>query len=171
MPLSWNEIKTRAATFAQAWADASDERAQAQEFWLGFFDIFGVRKPRVASFEHAVKKYGGKQGFIDLFWPGTLLVEHKSRGKSLERAHTQALDYFAGLKERDLPRYVLVSDFARLRLYDLERSDEPSNSRWPTCPNTSNALPLWRATKRKTSARKTPSTSAPPKKWARCTTP
>ncbi len=125
MPLSWNEIKTRAATFAQAWADASDERAQAQEFWLGFFDIFGVRKPRVASFEHAVKKYGGKQGFIDLFWPGTLLVEHKSRGKSLERAHTQALDYFAGLKERDLPRYVLVSDFARLRLYDLERSDEP----------------------------------------------
>lgn len=125
MPLSWNEIKIRAAAFAKEWADASDERAQAQEFWIGFFDIFGIRKPRVASFEHAVKKYRGKQGFIDLFWPGVLLIEHKSRGKSLERAHDQALDYFHGLKERDLPRYVLVSDFARLRLYDLEGNAEP----------------------------------------------
>jgi hypothetical protein len=124
MPLSWNEIKTRAATFERRWRSAADERAQAQEFWLDFFDIFGVRRPRVASFEHAVKKHGGTQGFIDLFWPGILLVEHKSRGKSLERAHAQAMDYFPGLKERDLPRYVLVSDFARMRLYDLERGDD-----------------------------------------------
>lgn len=124
MPLSWNEIKTRAATFGRRWREAADERAQAQEFWVDFFDIFGVRKPRVASFEHAVKKHGGGQGFIDLFWPGTLLVEHKSRGKSLERAHDQALDYFPGLKERDLPRYVLVTDFARMRLQDLERGEE-----------------------------------------------
>jgi hypothetical protein len=29
-----------------------------------------------------VKKHGGGQGFADLFWPGMLLVEHKSRGKS-----------------------------------------------------------------------------------------
>ena len=124
MPLSWNEIKSRAATFERRWRDASDERAQAQEFWVDFFDIFGVRKPRVASFEHAVRKHGGGQGFIDLFWPGTLLVEHKSRGKSLDRARTQAMDYFPGIKERDLPRYVLVSDFARLRLYDLERGQD-----------------------------------------------
>jgi len=124
MALSWNEIKARAAAFERRWRDASDERAQAQEFWVDFFDIFGLRKPRVASFEHAVKKHGGGQGFIDLFWPGTLLVEHKSRGKNLERARGQALDYFPGLKERDLPRYVLVTDFARLRLYDLEAGDD-----------------------------------------------
>ena len=124
MPLSWNDIKTRAAAFEQRWRGASDERSQAQGFWIDFFDIFGIRKPRVASFEHAVKKHGGGQGFIDLFWPGTLLVEHKSRGKSLIRAHGQAMDYFPGLKERDLPRYVLVSDFARLRLYDLERGED-----------------------------------------------
>jgi hypothetical protein len=124
VPLSWNEIKTRAATFERKWRHAEDERAQAQEFWLDFFDIFGVRRPRVSSFEHAVKKHGGAQGFIDLFWPRVLLVEHKSRGKSLERAHAQAMDYFPGLKNRDLPRYVLVSDFARLRLHDLERGED-----------------------------------------------
>ncbi len=120
MPLSWNEIKARAAQFSRDWKSASDERSQGQEFWIAFFDIFDVKKPRIASFEHAVKKHGGSQGFIDLFWPGMLLVEHKSRGKNLERAHAQAMDYFPGLKERDLPRYVLVSDFARMRLFDLE---------------------------------------------------
>ena len=124
MALSWNEIKTRAAAFRTRWAEGRDERAQAQEFWLDFFDIFGVRRPRVASFEHAVRKHGGGRGFIDLFWPGMLLVEHKSRGKDLERAHAQAMDYFPGLKDRDLPRHLLVTDFARMRLYDLEAGDD-----------------------------------------------
>jgi len=124
MPLSWNDIKARAAGFERRWRDASDERSQAQEFWVDFFDIFGVRKPRVASFEHAVKKHGGGKGFIDLFWPGVLLIEHKSRGKDLARAHDQAMAYFPGLKERNLPRYVLVSDFARFRLFDLEEGSD-----------------------------------------------
>jgi len=53
-----------------------------------------------------------------------LLVEHKSRGKDLERAKGQAFDYFSGLKDRDLPRYVIVSDFAHIRLYDLEPDEE-----------------------------------------------
>jgi hypothetical protein len=124
MPLSWNEIKTRAIAFAKDWAGAGDERAEAQTFWNEFFAVFGLTRKRIASFEHAVKKHGGGQGFVDLFWPGMLLVEHKSRGKALQPAHDQALDYFPGLKERDLPRYVLVSDFARLRITDLETGDE-----------------------------------------------
>jgi hypothetical protein len=33
---------------------------------------------------------------------------------------TRREDYFEGLPERDLPRYIVVSDFARFRLYDLE---------------------------------------------------
>ncbi len=124
MPLSWNEIKGRAITFAKEWGDASDERAQAQSFWIEFFAVFGISSRRVSSFEHAVKKHGGGQGFVDLFWPGVLLIEHKSRGKSLARAYDQALDYFPGIKERDLPRFALVCDFARLRLTDLDSGDE-----------------------------------------------
>jgi len=119
MPLSWNEIKARAIAFAKEWADAGDERAQAQPFWIDFFAVFGLSPKRLASFEHAVKKHGGGQGFVDLFWPGMLIVEHKSRGGSLDRAFGQALDYFPGITERDLPRHVIVTDFARLRLTDL----------------------------------------------------
>ncbi len=124
MPLSWNEIKGRAVAFAKEWGNASDERAQAQSFWIDFFAVFGLSPRRISSFEHAVKKHGGGQGFVDLFWPGMLLVEHKSRGKSLDRAFGQALDYFPGIKERDLPRHVLVCDFARMRLANLDRGDE-----------------------------------------------
>ncbi len=120
MPLSWNEIRSRAHAFAREWADAESENAQAKPFWIEFFNVFGISSKRVASFEEPVRKLGDRQGFIDLLWKGTLLVEHKSRGKDLDKAYTQALDYFPGLKERDLPKYVVVSDFARIRLYDLE---------------------------------------------------
>lgn len=120
MHLSWNEIKSRALAFSREWADAGDEKQQTQAFWLAFFDIFGLTKKRVATFEHAVQKFGGARGYVDLFWPGVLLVEQKSRGKDLNRAFGQALDYFPGIKERDLPRYVVVCDFARFELTDLE---------------------------------------------------
>lgn len=120
MPLSWNEIKHKALAFSKHWADAANEDSEAKPFWIAFFEIFGISNKRVATFEHAVKKFGGGQGYVDLFWPGLLLVEQKSRGKDLDRAYTQALDYFPGIKERDLPRYVVVSDFARFRLHDLE---------------------------------------------------
>ncbi|MCA1925250.1 MAG: N-6 DNA methylase, partial [Thiobacillus sp.] len=123
MPLSWNEIKSRALSFSREWADAADEASQAKPFWIAFFEIFGITNKRVASFEHAVKKYGGDQGYVDLFWPGVLLVEQKSRGKNLDRAFNQALDYFPGIRERDLPRHIVVCDFARFRLYDLQTGD------------------------------------------------
>lgn len=125
MPLSWNEIRDRALKFSREWADETSEDAEAKTFWDAFFDVFGVSRRKVASFETPVKKDDGKGGFIDLLWKGILLVEHKSRGKDLDRAYKQATDYFSGLKDRDLPRYVLVSDFARFRLYDLDGEEEP----------------------------------------------
>jgi hypothetical protein len=124
MPLSWNEIRSRALAFSKEWADESSEDAEAKSFWDAFFTIFGLTRRRVASFETPVKKGDGKGGFIDLLWRGVLLVEHKSRGKDLDKAKHQAFEYFPGLKERDLPRFVLVSDFARFRLYDLDENKQ-----------------------------------------------
>jgi hypothetical protein len=86
MGLNWNEIKSRALLFSKTWADACNEDSQAKPFWIDFFEIFGITNKRVATFELNVKKLGGAQGFVDLFWPGVLLVEHKSRGKSLDDA-------------------------------------------------------------------------------------
>jgi hypothetical protein len=61
-----------------------------------------------------------KDGYIDLLWKGTILIEMKSRGKNLDRAYQQAIDYTHGLKQHELPKYILVSDFENFRLYDLE---------------------------------------------------
>ena len=123
MRLSYNEIRARAATFAQEWAGAGYEKGQTQLFYRDFFDVFGIPVRRVAAFEEPVKLLGDRRGFIDLFWKGVLLVEQKSAGRDLTKAKTQALSYFPGLKDADLPRYILLSDFATFELYDLDEDE------------------------------------------------
>lgn len=120
MPLSWNEIKDRALRFSKEWEDAYNEDADAKPFLVDFFNVFGISQRKVASFEHRVKKLNEQDGYIDMLWKGMLLVEMKSRGKNLDSAYQQARDYLAGLKEHELPKYILVSDFVTLRLYDME---------------------------------------------------
>ena len=124
MRLSWNEIRARAAAFAKDWAGEGYEKGQTQLFYRDFFDVFGMPVRRVATFEESVKNLGEKRGFIDLFWKGVLLVEQKSAGLDLKKAKTQALNYFPSLKDSDLPRYVLLSDFQTFELYDLEEDQE-----------------------------------------------
>jgi hypothetical protein len=129
--LGWNEIRQNATKFSREWKDASREDAEAQTFWNEFFEVFGVRRRTVASFEEPVKTLKDTYGAIDLFWPGRLLAEHKSRGKSLEKATTQAITYIHDLqregRDEEIPRYIIVSDFARIVLHDLE-PDEPDDA-------------------------------------------
>jgi hypothetical protein len=122
--LNTNEIRVRAAEFAREWKNARYEAGEKQTFYDEFFKVFGMKRRQVATFEEPVKKLGGKHGFIDLFWKGTLLVEHKSAGRDLVRAKEQALDYFPNLKPEELPRYVMVSDFQNFELYDLDERTE-----------------------------------------------
>jgi hypothetical protein len=128
VPLSWNEIRHRAIAFSKEWAGVKSERAEKQTFWNDFFDVFGIRRRVVASFEQPVKKISGDYGYIDLFWPRILLVEHKSLGKDLGKAESQAFRYIQDLaregRENEIPRYVILSDFARIALHDLEPEDQ-----------------------------------------------
>ena len=120
MALSWNEIKDRALHFSKEWADTSNEEADAKPFLVEFFNVFGISSKRVSTFEHRVKKLDEKDGYIDLLWKGTILIEMKSRGKNLDKAYQQAKDYLHGLKQHELPKYILVSDFETFKLYDLD---------------------------------------------------
>lgn len=120
MTLSWNEIKDRALHFSKEWADTSNEEADAKPFLIEFFEVFGISRKRVSTFEHKVKKLDDSNGYIDLLWKGTILIEMKSRGKNLDKAYQQAVDYTHGLKQHELPKYILVCDFDIFRLYDLE---------------------------------------------------
>ena len=123
MRLSWNEVRTHAAAFANDWKDAAYEKGETQSFYNDFFEIFGVRRRSVARYEEHVAKLHNRRGYIDLFWPGVLLVEQKSAGRDLAKAYQQAGDYFDALNERDRPRYILVSDFQTFELHDLDERD------------------------------------------------
>ncbi len=83
MPLSWNEIKHRAIAFSKEWKGETREAAERQSFWNDFFQVFGVKRRAVATFEEPVKRLTGHWGAIDLFWPRILLAEHKSAGEDL----------------------------------------------------------------------------------------
>jgi hypothetical protein len=120
MALSWNEIKDRALRFSKEWENTTNEEADAKSFLDAFFDVFGITRKKIGTFEHRVKKLSDADGYIDLLWKGTILVEMKSRGKNLNKAFQQAIDYTHGLKQNELPKYVLVCDFHYFRLYDTE---------------------------------------------------
>ena len=117
---SWNEIRKAATAFSKRWRNAYDEKSQAQSFLKEFFAVFGVDAVTVATFEHRVKFADGSQDYADCFWQGKILVEMKSRGKDLDAAFQQALDYVRALPDTfQTPRAIVVSDFARVRFYDL----------------------------------------------------
>ena len=124
MRLNWNEIRVRASRFAKDWAKASYEKGETQSFYNDFFEVFGIKRRQVAVYEKQVKKLNNRQGFIDLFWPGVLLIEQKSAGRDLGKARTQADEYCLGLKNGEFPRYILVSDFQTFELFDLEEGTE-----------------------------------------------
>ena len=126
--LSWNEVRDRAIKFSRRWKEVDSERSEKQTFWNEFFDVFGIRRASIASFEENVKNLRGNTSAIDLLWRGKLLVEHKSRGEDLSVAATQAFTYIEDLTREnrwdEIPRFVLVSDFANFVLYDLEPEEQ-----------------------------------------------
>lgn len=124
MRLSWDEIKRRAKAFSEEWHDAHYEKGETQSFYNDFFDIFGIKRRTVAVYEQRVKLLDNKHGFMDLFWPRTLLIEQKSSRLDLGKAQGQALSYVEGLHPTDQPRWVLTCDFQNWNLLDLETGTE-----------------------------------------------
>ena len=91
-----------------------------------FLNLFGIKldyKDYVERFlpeqVEALTKLYRKQGYE---WD--LKYTTKSKGRNLIKARKQALDYFPGIKEKDLPRYVLSSDFQNFDLLDLDTGEE-----------------------------------------------
>jgi hypothetical protein len=121
MRLGWDVIRRRAKSFSEKHASSSDERADAQLFVNDFFQMFGLSSRQIGRFERRVANVIHKErGFIDFFWPGQIIVEMKSAGKSLDAAEKQALDYIDGLHATEKPRFVLACNFQHWRLVDLE---------------------------------------------------
>ena len=84
-----NGIRNRANSFSKRWGKEERERADKDTFWNEFFTVFGLDRKSVAILEQSVKKINNNNnntGFVNLFWTGKLIVEHKSKGQNLEKA-------------------------------------------------------------------------------------
>ncbi len=118
---------------------------EAQDFIRDLCHIFDLTHRRAVRLEGRVKKLGGKSGRIDGFFPSLSLVEMKSMGEDLDKAYIQATGYFPGLKNEEMPRCVLVSDFANLHLHNLETKAPPLKIKRRICriiSNTSRLSPV-----------------------------
>ncbi len=129
------DLKTlhdRADKFSKEFENAKYEMGEAQNFMRGLCEVYGINSTRTLLFEERVAKDvevdGVKGGInrIDGLFPSLLLVEMKSKGKNLEKAYVQAKGYIEKLEKRPevAPRYILVSDFQNLVLYDDQSSDK-----------------------------------------------
>ena len=127
-PLTKIEIKQRATDFAQRWEGTeglhpSSEKGEKQTWWNELFKVYGTDRAAVAIFEDAVSNLKGNASWMDVFFKGKMVGEHKSRGQDLGAALKQAQDYVQFLvgegRGHDVPRYLVVSDFERFRVYDL----------------------------------------------------
>ena len=125
-------IRAALDDFGHAWGQRIDrwrtdgqthtEKSFAQQFWSDLLRAFGVIPERIDLFERgAARASTGGAGYIDFFWSGVALGEAKSLDADLDVAHAQALDYLAGgsIGQHEWPKYVLVTDFARIRVERL----------------------------------------------------
>jgi hypothetical protein len=119
--LTWTEIETRAIAFQKRWKGCSgDERQYGQTFEKDFMEVFGVDW-HDGFHEHPIISLDGVTNYIDYFLPGKILIEMKSRGKSLDSAFTQAIAYARALKPEAQPALILVSDFDTIRVYNTAK--------------------------------------------------
>ena len=123
---NWDDIQNRAAQFGAKWITETDEKGEAKTFWDDFLrEIFNIERRKFMNFEKtSVRANTKRKGFIDLFWKGKFLVEHKSAIKNSDKdfgeAFAQALDYVNGMSKDERPRYITLCNFQRFRLFDAQ---------------------------------------------------
>jgi len=134
---SWNSIRARTNLFVNEWLGETKERAEKGTFWNEFLAIFGVSRRRVAVFElYAHRESTGRGGFMDLLWPGTIGVEHKSSGEDLDEAKSHLSTTCRDCQTKTclaLESYVTSTRFA----YTTSTAEKLSPSHLSSCLNIS----------------------------------
>ena len=119
--LTWTEIETRASAFQMNWRDcAGNEKQDDIKFIQAFLNVFGVDW-QTGFPQHQIFMPNGTPNYIDYLLPGQILIEMKSKGKSLDAAFTQAMTYIQALKPEETPQLVMVCDFDQVRVFNYHK--------------------------------------------------
>lgn len=119
MNFTWDQIQANAIVFSKKWKERDGkERQQSQMFINDFLACFGIEDPLVkGEYEHPCPKYFGGDGYIDYFSPGRIIIEMKTKGRSLDKAFEQVKEYMFHIPADEIPDLVMVSDFDNIILY------------------------------------------------------
>ncbi|WP_348542246.1 DNA methyltransferase [Dietzia kunjamensis] len=130
--LDRGQILQQLRIFSTHWSERIDgwrtdkvtgtESSFAQSFWSDLLACFGINAARIDLFEReAIRASTGNKGSIDVFQSGVFIGEAKSLGVDLDKANSQAQDYLAGgsVGQHEFPKYVVVTDFERIRIDQL----------------------------------------------------
>ena len=145
--------KQEAEEFVTTWSDPTrgGEDKDRQKFWIDLMEhVYGVRDyVHYLDFERDVLVNGNKK-HIDVFIPSTkVMIEMKGRGKNLDdkikqsdeiklTPFEQAVRYSQHLPHKDNPRWILVSNFDEIRIYDMNKIEpekEPISIQLKDLPN------------------------------------
>lgn len=121
-----------ARRFAEAWAGKGQEKSDTIPFWSELLSrVFGVEDTSsFILFEQGVRL--GHISFMDAVIPSThVLIEQKSLGVDLDKPQRQsdgtlltpfwqAARYASMIPHSVRPRWIIVSDFAHIRVHDME---------------------------------------------------
>lgn len=118
--------------FVKYWTGRGYEKGESQKFWLMLLEVLGMENPGTEiEFEDQVKL--DSTSFIDGMIPSThVMIEQKSLGKDLDAPirqsdgvyltpFQQAKRYSAELPYSKRPRWIVTSNFAEFRVYDMEK--------------------------------------------------
>ena len=117
------EIEAALRAFVKKWSDYSgSERAEAQTFLNDLFASYGTdRFEAGALFED----FKSSAGFMDLHWPGNLIIEMKKPGLPLEKATEQRIRYWQESSDsaKGIPaaRFVVLSNFHEFEIWEPGR--------------------------------------------------
>lgn len=129
------ELEQAAKHFIQKYKDKSNEKSDAQSFWIDFLGIFVDEPTQKINFEKTVPL--GHTSFIDAYIPhAKTLIEQKSSGIDLNKAKKQSdgseLTPFEQAKRYndELPysqkaRYIIVCNFDEFHIHDMESPKDP----------------------------------------------
>ena len=117
------EIQAALEKFVKKWSGyAGTEKAEAQTFLNELFDAYGSDRTAVGAL---FEDFRSSAGFMDLHWPGILIVEMKGPAVALEKAKDQRIRYWqeSSNSKENIPaaRWVVTCNFREFEVWEPGR--------------------------------------------------
>jgi hypothetical protein len=126
------EIQAALAAFVAKWSGyAGTEKAEAQTFLNELFACYGSDRSEVGAL---FEDFATSAGFMDLHWPGVLIVEMKAPTVEVEKARDQRQRYWleSSNPEAGIPaaRWVIACNFREFEIWEPGRFPGAARARF-----------------------------------------